>query len=143
MGAKTSWHLDEDLQMVSNAATVQIKTLRSRRQVLRYNFPLWTSDEEAMLGVHNVKPFLKSYRDCGGNNIKPICSIIKEEGKSELYQCQKILIFNSECCQSHCCKWCKEHYIMQEHSHVGNSALHLGHSLGGQDLDEALLDIKY
>ena len=24
-----------------------------------------------------------------------------------------------------------------------NSALHLGHSLGGQGLDEALLDIKY
>ena len=69
-GTKTSRHLDEDLRTVNNAATVRIKALESRWQVLMYNFPLWPSDEKAKFGIHNVKPFLKNSRDCRG---KPVC----------------------------------------------------------------------
>ena len=58
-GAKTRRHLDENLRTVNNAATVWIKTPKSRWKVLTYNFPLWPSDEKAKLWVHKVKPFLK------------------------------------------------------------------------------------
>ena len=73
MGTKTSWHLNEDLGTVNNAATVWIKTFKSRWQVLTYNFPLWLCDEKAKLGVHNIKPFLKNSRYCRGSNVKPVC----------------------------------------------------------------------
>lgn len=142
MGTKTSRRLDEDLQTVNNAATVRIKTLRSRWHVLRYNFPLWPSDEKAMLGVHNVKPFLKRYRDCGGNNVKHARSSRKRASRS----CTSVRKFSSSTVSA------VDHVVANSVRNItickntpmlANSALHLGHSLGGQDLDEALLDVKY